>query len=109
MGGGGVKLRTMSTIVELGSMLDSDPHHRGGRPFIAGTRVSVDRVGILFSQGASPDEICERYTLGRPQVYAALAYYLANRERIDGEIEAMDAEYDRRAAAWDEREPGRAD
>ncbi|MEX0783043.1 MAG: DUF433 domain-containing protein [Dehalococcoidia bacterium] len=90
--------------IELGSMLENDPNHRDGRPFIAGTRVSVDRIGILFAQGSSPAEIAERYSLDLPQVFAALAYYLANREQIDREIESMDAEYDRRAAAWAERE-----
>jgi hypothetical protein len=39
-----------------------------------------------------------------PQVFAALAYYLANREQIDREITDMDAEYDRRAAQADDRD-----
>lgn len=91
---------SVGTIVELGSLLDSDPGHRGGQPFIAGTRVSVTRVGILYSQGASPEAITERFDLTLPQVYAALAYYLANREAIDADILAEDAESERVAQEW---------
>ena len=87
-------------MVELGSLLDSDPGHRGGRPFISGTRVSVARIGILYSQGASPEEITDRYDLALPQVYAALAYYLANREAIDADILAEDDESERVAQEW---------
>ncbi len=99
-------LVSMGVAIELGTLLDRDPNHRGGRPFIAGTRVSVDRIGVLHSQGATPEDISRRYSLELAQVYAALAYYLANRTQIDAEIAEMDAEYDRRAAAQtDDRGP----
>lgn len=82
----------MSAKVELVSLLDSDPNHRDGRPFIRGRRVSVDRVAILHNQGYTPAEIAEDYSLELAQVYAALAYYLANKPAIDREMDEIDAE-----------------
>ncbi len=62
--------------------------------------MSVDRVGILYSQGAGAEEIGERYDLTLPQVFAALAFYLANRAEIDADIDAEDRETLRIAADW---------
>ncbi len=90
----------MTALVELGSLLESDPGHRAGRPFVAGTRVSVARIGVLYSGGMSPDEIEEDADLTLPQVYAALAYYLTNRTAIDGDIRHQDEETLRIAEEW---------
>lgn len=51
---------------------------------IKGTRVSLDSVIIAFNQGATPEQIVQDYdslTLG--QVYAAISYYLQNRDEVD--------------------------
>ncbi|MEP0749285.1 DUF433 domain-containing protein [Trichocoleus sp. AS-A1] len=70
-----------------------------GRPMIAGTRTSVSRVVVLYKQGASAEEIARRMSyLNLAQVYAALAYYHANRDRIEADLAEEDAEYDRLAA-----------
>ena len=82
----------MTSTVALASLLDSDPNHRNGRPFIAGCRVRVDGVSILYKRGYSAERIAENYTLSLAQVYTALAYYLANREAIDREQDEIDAE-----------------
>jgi uncharacterized protein (DUF433 family) len=88
----------MAALVELASLLESDPAHRGGRPYIAGTRVSVARIGVLYSDGMSPDEIAQDASLALPQVYAALAYYLSNRAAVDEDVRLQDAETLRIAA-----------
>jgi hypothetical protein len=45
-----------------------------------------------------PEEIAERIGhLSLAQVYAALAYYHANREAVEAEIAAEDTEYERLA------------
>jgi hypothetical protein len=50
--------------------------------------------------GRSPEEIADQYGhLTLAQVHAALAYYHANRDEIDAEMAAEEAEYDRLAAA----------
>jgi uncharacterized protein (DUF433 family) len=81
----------MSAPVDVGSLIESDPARRGGRPYVAGTGVSVDRVAILFASGCAPEEIGERFDLSLLQVYAALTHYLANRQAIDEDIDREDA------------------
>ncbi len=68
----------------------------GGRPRIAGTRITVQNVAIDFNAGMKPEAIVsERAHLTQAQVYAALAYYYANKETIDAEIAAYYKEFDR--------------
>lgn len=97
----------MSATVELASFLDSDPEHRHGRPFIRGRRVSVDRISILYNQGYTPEEIAEDYSLTLAQVFAALAFYLANQEEIERGIDQLQAEADQIYAEFKARENGR--
>jgi uncharacterized protein (DUF433 family) len=48
---------------------------------------------ILYKQGASAEEIVRRMShLSLAQVYAALAYYHANRNEIEAELAEEDAE-----------------
>lgn len=58
-------------------------------------------MAIETQAGVTPQEIVEeRPYINLAQVYAALAYYYANKEQIDAEIAADDAEYDRLAAEF---------
>ncbi|MFM6382133.1 MAG: DUF433 domain-containing protein, partial [Microcystis panniformis] len=64
------------------------------RPVITGTGTSVRRVVVLYKQGASAEEIARRMShLSLAQVYAALAYYHANRDEIEADLAEEDAEY----------------
>ena len=48
----------------------------GGKPHIAGHRVSVQNIAIWHERlGLEPDEIATTYGLTLGEVYAALAYY----------------------------------
>ena len=68
----------------------------GGRPRVAGTGVSVLRIAGWYKMGRSPEEIADQYGhLTCAQVYAALAYYHANRDEIDAEMATEEANYDR--------------
>ncbi|MDT7602964.1 MAG: hypothetical protein QOF61_961, partial [Acidobacteriota bacterium] len=59
------------------------------------------RIAILYKLGHSPDEIVRKYEhLDAAGVYAALAYYHANRTEIDAEIVAEEAENDRAEAEY---------
>ena len=89
----------MSTAFDISTFIDSDPGYYGGRPFIRDKRVTVQRIGILYSEGLNAQEIAEDYNLCLPEVHAALCYYLANRDEIDADIKEQDAEYFRAAAA----------
>lgn len=79
----------MSTPTDIGTLIVRSPDIRGGRPRIAGTGVTVRRITGWYKLGLTPEEIGVRIghlTVG--QVYAALAYYHANREEIDADLEA---------------------
>ncbi len=65
----------------------STPGVRGGRPRIAGRRITVDDILIMHLRlGETVDEIVAAYGLEYAQVYSALAYYHHHREAIDGRI-----------------------
>jgi len=74
-------------------MIVVTPDFKQGRPRIAGTGITVHRVAIWYKLGYSPEEIAYQYGhLTLAQVYAALAYYHANREQIEADIAADEAE-----------------
>ncbi len=86
----------MSVVTDIGTMIMRTPDIRGGRPHLAGTSVSVQRIAVWYQLGVRPEDIPERIGhLTSAQVFAALAYYFANREEIDADIAAEDAEDDR--------------
>ena len=68
------------------------PNVRGGRPYIAGTRITVADIVIMHLRlGRSLEGIAGRYDLDLADVYAAMAYYYDHRSEIDGGIEADEA------------------
>ena len=82
--------------IGLETLLTSSPEIRHGRPRIAGTGITVHRIAIWYQLGHSAEEIARQYGhISVAQVYAALAYYHLNREEIDREIAADDAEAER--------------
>lgn len=84
--------------VDIGSFIDQREGYRGGRPFIVGTGVTVDRVSVLLTvDGLSPEEIADAANLTLPQVHAAISFYLANRESIESALDEQVARYDRAA------------
>jgi len=90
----------MASVVEIGTLIDRDPAIRGGRPKIAGTGLTVNRIAGWYKMGMTPEEIALEYPhLTLAQVHAALAYYHANRE----EIEADTAQEEGAAAEWEKR------
>ena len=81
--------------VVLDSMLVRTPGTCGGRIRIDGTRITVHRIATLYKHGQTGEEMARTYPhLSLGQVYTALAYYHANREEIEAELAALDAQYD---------------
>ena len=75
--------------------------HRKGRLCIAGTGTTVHRVAVWYKTGWSAEEISRRYAhLPIAGVYAALAYYHANKAIIEAEIAADQAEESRVESEW---------
>jgi uncharacterized protein (DUF433 family) len=85
----------VATEVDIGTMITSSPEIRGGRPRVAGTGMTVMRIAGWYKLGFTPEEISRKIELSLAQIYAALAYYHANREVIDADLDAEAAEYDR--------------
>ncbi len=89
----------MTTVtVDIGTLITRTSDVRGGRPRIAGTGVTVQRIVGWYKLGLSPEEIAGEFGhLTLAQVHTALAYYLANREEIESAIAADAAEANRLA------------
>lgn len=77
----------MQATIDIGTLIIKTPAVCGGRPRIAGTRITIQNIAINFNAGMSSEEIVmQRTHLTQAQVYAALAYYYANKEAIDIQI-----------------------
>jgi uncharacterized protein (DUF433 family) len=77
----------MQTIVDISTLVTQSQGICGGRPCITGTRTTIQTIAIDFNSGMSPEEIIlQRPHLKTEQVYAALAYYYANKALMDLEI-----------------------
>lgn len=82
----------MSASTDIGTLIVRTPGLRGGRPHVAGTGVSVQRIATWYQLGVRPEEISRRIGhLTDAQVFAALACYFANRAAIDAEDAAENA------------------
>jgi uncharacterized protein (DUF433 family) len=89
-------MQLMTVATDIGTLIVQTPGVCGGRPRIAGTGVSVRRIVGWHRQGMTPEEIVTQIphlTLAR--VHAALAYYYANREQLDADVAAEEAEAER--------------
>ncbi len=63
--------------------------NKNGRLFIKGTRISLNFIVREWRAGYGAEEIIENYPHIPPEgVYAALAYYFANRKKVDAEVDA---------------------
>lgn len=78
----------MDAAVRLDSLIERRADIRGGRPCIAGTGVTVRRIVQWYRLGTSPEDMVALIGhVSLAQVYAALAYYHANPDAIDADLE----------------------
>ncbi|MCX6593360.1 MAG: DUF433 domain-containing protein [Acidobacteria bacterium] len=80
----------MAAIVDIGTFIERRPGLRGGRPVISGTGLCVRTIACCYAfHGLTPEQIADNYPhVSLAQVYAALSYYLANRQEIDDDLAA---------------------
>src|SRR5271166_4188457 len=84
------------SVVEIGNLITRTAGLKGGTPHIAGTGVTVRTVALCYKLGMSAEEIAAEYPhLQLAQVYAALAYYHANRPEVEADIAAEEADSER--------------
>ena len=68
--------------------IEITPGISGGKPRIAGHRITVENIAIWHERmGKNADEIATEYDLTLADVYAALAYYFDHRAEIDQSLE----------------------
>ena len=83
----------MATAIDIGTLIIGSEEIRGGRPRVAGTGITVERIVRWYKLGLTPDEIADRIGhLTMAQVHAALTYYHANQTTLEAEMAAEDAE-----------------
>ena len=77
----------MVKAADIGSLIVLSPEVRGGRARIAGTGITVRRIAEWYKSGYSPEEISHEIgNVSLAQVFAALAYYHANRDEIEADL-----------------------
>ena len=97
----------MATTIDIGTLIVRTPDVRSGRPRIARTGVTVQRIARDYRSGLTPEEIARELPhLTLAQVFAALAYYHANREEIEADIARDDARYEDLEQAHAQRSTG---
>ena len=76
------------TTETLNQHIEITPGISGGKPRIAGHRITVENIVIWHERlGKSADEIASDYDITLADVYAALAYYFDHRNEIDRSLE----------------------
>lgn len=76
----------------LDQHIETSPDVLGGKPRIAGRRISVAQIVIWHEwMGRSADEIATEYDLTLSDVYAALTYYYSHQTEVDESIKASRA------------------
>lgn len=86
----------MQTITDIGTLIVRTPGTCGGRPRIAGTRITVQYIINEIKVGITPEEIVQdKPFLSLAGIFSALAYYYANKALLDAEFAADDEEYRR--------------
>ncbi|MEK7217243.1 MAG: DUF433 domain-containing protein [Chloroflexota bacterium] len=73
---------------KIGSLLVARPGYREGRPCLRGTGITVHQVAAAHLQGFTAEEICQQNPDLDPSLfYAALAFYFANRNQIEVDLD----------------------
>jgi uncharacterized protein (DUF433 family) len=81
-----MEMKTLDQHIEI------TPGVAGGKPRIAGHRITVQNIAIWHERlGKSADEIAAEYDVTLADVYAALTYYFDHRDEIDHSIREGDA------------------
>lgn len=74
----------MTTVLTTYKHIVSTPNICGGKPRIAGHRITVQNVMIWHERvGYGVEEIASMYDLTLAEVHSALAYYFDHKEEID--------------------------
>ncbi len=77
----------MTSAVALDQLIAITPGVCGGKPRIAGRRITVQNIAIWHERlGLDADQIATDYSLTLAEVHAALAYYFAHHDEVEQSI-----------------------
>jgi len=78
-----------SKLIDIGTLITVDPALHSGRPCLSGTGMTVHAIAARHQMGMTAEQILDQFPhLDLSRIHAALAYYFANRDRIDAELTA---------------------
>ncbi len=78
--------------IALDQRIEATPDIAGGKPRIAGHRITVQDIVIWHEWlGRSADEITAEYSLDLADIYAALAYYYEHQAEMDQAIRQQES------------------
>ena len=73
---------------------------------VSGTRVTLDTIIGFYRQGETPEDLHEGFpTVPLADIYAVIAYYLANQDEVDAYLKQRDEEAERVRQEWETRNP----
>ena len=74
--------------------------------WVAGARVSLDSIVYAFLSGQTAESIAQSFPiLTLEKIYGAIAFYLANRDRVDAYLAKNDNEFEELRRTWRESDP----
>jgi uncharacterized protein (DUF433 family) len=80
-------IRTITMVTTIARHIEITPDVRGGKPRIAGRRITVADIAILYLRmGQSLEAIAQEYELSLASVHAAMAYYYDHQTDIEQSI-----------------------
>lgn len=80
-----------STPITLDSLLVVREGYWQGRPCLRGTGITVHQIAVAYLMGLTSEDICaENQDLDPSLFHAALAYYFANREQVEADLDEDD-------------------
>jgi uncharacterized protein (DUF433 family) len=86
------KVSSEERMISSKSYVEQDPQ---GAMRVGPLGISLDSVVIAFQQGHSPETIQQLYpALSLEEVYGAIAFYLANRDKVDQYLENQEQLWD---------------
>ena len=78
--------------VAIDRYIEVTPDVRGGKPRIAGRRITIADVAIAYLRlGQTLEEVAAEYDLTLAEVYAAMSFYYDNKVAIDESIQVSKA------------------
>ncbi len=90
-----------AAAVDIGTLIECLPGVYGGRPRLARSGLPVIQLAADYRSGMRLPDLREAYPfVDEESIYAGIAYYLANRDALDAELDEHDRDGAAAYAEW---------